>query len=130
MAPNDPQFPFLPTPAVTVRLGESEVIASGTAVIKPGVPFQIQVANLVYLVRFDTRSPTDQVGVEYVDQHDVGYTIALKNFDNPLGTSLNPIQVGTVAEKKVFLSLYVSAPAGAGGVHVLAYTVYWGGDHG
>lgn len=130
MSTADPQLPFRSTPPVSVYLGDSELIDSGTVVIKPNVPFQIQIANLIYKVRFESPGPENEPRISYADQHDNGYTIVLQNFDNPLGTSLNPIEVGTVSGKKVFVSMWATAPSGRGSVHVLSYAVYWGGDHG
>lgn len=126
MSTNEPPLNFAQTPSVISKLGDAEVLHSASVVIPKGIPLTLDIANLRYLLVLESNGGEHNITTR--DQNDRGFTIVLTNFDNPLGTSLRPIQVGTVQNKPLWLTCFVQAPAGDKGPHVMSYSVYWGGQ--
>ena len=103
-------------------------MASGELVLPDGASFDIQIANLLYKIVFVSDGGEQNIAAE--DQDESGLTLMLYNFNNPLGTSLRPLQIGVVNGKPIYLTMFVQAPAGDRGPRVASYSVLWGGSLG
>ncbi|NTI74243.1 DUF6864 domain-containing function [Rhizobium rhizogenes] len=125
---NEPTLNFAQTPSVIVSLGDAEVLASATVVLPKGDTVRLVVADLEFFLKVESNG--GEQAVNYEEQTTKGYTLVFHNFDNPLGTALRPVQIGTVRGKPLFFSVFVQAPAGATGPHVVSYCLYWGGNLG
>ncbi|QNQ39395.1 DUF6864 domain-containing function [Brucella intermedia] len=128
MSANEPFLNFTQAPPIKISLGAADVLHSGSIVVPVGEKATIEIANLRYVIVFESNGGENNV--EARDSDDRGFSLVLHNFDNPLGTSLRPIQIGTVQGKPLWISLFVQAPAGEKGPHVMSFTLYWGGQFG
>lgn len=125
----EPSLPFPPTPnrpLVRAVLHGREIIGSGTAVVRRGQEFVIQVADLNYDVVFE--DDAEKTGIKPEKTGEKRLKIILRKFVNPLGTSLNEFPMGEVGGIRLWLSLFVEAPNTE--IKVVSYTIYWGGTNG
>lgn len=127
MSQAEPSLAFPSTgnrPAVRAFVGQDEVISSGVLILTSDSVATLRVSSLTFKFRFEGNEGENSA-IEVEDVSDTGYTIVLKNFANPLGTTLNRTEVGTVDGRKIWLSIFVEAVGEAKKIRVMHFSVLW-----
>jgi len=121
-----PHLPLGLSPSVALSVNGAKMISSGVVVARPKWTIDLAIADLKFLIRFDDEAPEGpKLSLDRPDEKSL--TITLKKFTNSLGTAIGPIDIAIVADKKIWLALYVEALPD---IKALSYSIYWGGDLG
>jgi hypothetical protein len=121
-----PQLPFPASPnrpAVKALVSGGEVIGSGTIVAKNNQEISFQVFDLQFYFIFDDNA--NEIKVDFEQIQNKSMRITFRNFNNPLGTAIDSINIANVHERILWLSVYVEAISN---VKAVSYTFIWGGD--
>ena len=111
-----------------VKLGDKDVIASGSLVVPPGEGAEFTIADLSVAVVFETVADrTHAIDGQVLSEKRL--RIVLKNFASALGTTtVQPLGIGNLSGRPLFASFAVHA-IGSGSddpVRVLYYTFLLG----
>ncbi|MEZ4788522.1 MAG: hypothetical protein R2811_00730 [Flavobacteriales bacterium] len=110
---------------VTIGTDNGEVLASGSVIAFDNESIRFRLDDL--LIRFELKNDSEskEQNIKYVKEGDKELLVTLVNFDNPLGTgNYNPIKVGTLRSKDLYLNFIVHALGTKKIGHMLSYTWY------
>jgi len=109
---------------IKLKIGEHEVLATGSVIGDPQTPIQIELQNLSLNLRFETNNDNRDKQVIVTNQTSTSLELTFTNFDNPTGTGNRmPIHLGTLNGKDLYFNYRIYALDGEVG-KLLHYTFY------
>lgn len=97
---------------LAIRVGSQDVVASGTVLVNTK-QVQFEIANLKVEMLFESDGDAPRLGAARASGAKL--TLPLYNFDNPLGSgTTQPLEVGTLAGRKLWLAFMVHALSSSG----------------
>lgn len=110
--------------SIRIKIGQHEVLASGSVIGDPDTPFVIELQNLSIGLRFETDRNNLEKRVTVTNQTTTSIEILFTNFDNPTGTGNRvPILLGKLGGKELYFNYRIYALDGEVG-KLLHYTFY------
>lgn len=109
---------------ITSFVGEYEVIGNGCAPSLLDMPLKINVEDLSFEFNFISDSNNKETKVMKKNIDEKAGIFELVNFDNSLGTgTLAPWHVGTLHNRKLYISFWVWTPNAKDGKRIINWTL-------
>lgn len=109
---------------IKVKIGEHDVVASGSVVGNPQTPIQFDFQGLTMRLCFEVDGENKEKRVNVTNQTTTFIELTFYNFDNPTGTgNTTPILLGTSNGKELFFNYRIYALNGEVG-KLVHYTFY------
>lgn len=109
---------------ISIKIGQHDVLASGSVIGDPHTPIFIEVQNLSICLRFETDMVNTEKHVAITNQTSTSVELTFTNFNNPKGTGNRvPILLGKLGGKELYFNYRIYALDGEVG-KLLHYTFY------
>lgn len=109
---------------IRIKIGQHDVLASGSVIGDPHTPILIDVQNLSICLRFESDMDNLEKRVVVTSQTSTSVELTFTNFDNPTGTGNRvPILLGKLGGKELYFNYRIYALDGEVG-KLLHYTFY------